>query len=164
MRAHTDTHTDIFLLFNSLVWGSLRLAPIRSCELEFRVHNHEFFASYCPCLGFRSWFRAQSWFWTRVKLGHLCQRLLSCFVPRLLSQPSYCPSFQFSVSKILSQFCTGPVLGAVFFCAGAGSAPGLWWWNTGSDYAPYFPGHLDEVLPGHLDRGIWMGFCNHGIC
>ena len=86
-----------------------------SSSSEYTTTSSEFFASYCPCLGFRSWFRAQSWFWTRVNLGHLCQRFLPCFVPRLLSQPSYCPSFQFSVSKILSQFLYRPSFGSSFF-------------------------------------------------
>ena len=33
-----------------------------SLSSEYTTTSLEFFASYCPCLGFRSWFRAQSWF------------------------------------------------------------------------------------------------------
>ena len=39
----------------------------------------------------------------------------SVFVPKLQSQHSYCPSFQFSLSKILSQFLYRPSFGSSFF-------------------------------------------------
>ena len=118
MRVHTDTHTDIFCHSTPKCGarlGSPQLNHVSSSS-EYTTTSSEFFASYCPCLGFRSWFRAQSWFWTRVNLGHLCQRFCPALCPGFCPSPVIAQFFSFQSPRFCPSFCTGPVLGAVFLC------------------------------------------------
>ena len=132
------------------MWGSLRLTPIRSCELEFRVHNHEF-RVLCQLL---SLFRVHAGPGLGPSLGFgpglTWATFVRGFCPALC--PVTVPVFSFQPPRFCPSFCTGPVLEAVFLC----------WrrfctrWNTGSDYAPY-PPYCWSYGNKKSERFLWTG-------